>query len=377
VHQILERLDVPLTEAERKSIEYVPTDSIPAFEHYSLSLDHFDTGDWHRALLECRLAVRADADFLKAKARLADLYCDLGEPDHALIEYRKLIEADQENLLPESVYYKMGRLLEDSFGDDAGAAAVYEKIVARHPEYERTVRAVAKQGEVSEGPHSKPDRSRIWSLVATHETSLRTLERRALISERKDEGRQAAEYYSRIVAFLMLTDILDGTSISYGELRARIFSKYEPMYWRLVLENRDAGLTLPASHISATRGRVYRIPPEGGGFSEEDLGDVRDDPDYSRRVLCVAPPEREIAELLVQVNCTPPKPPVHHPWVGCGWHEPIMMSGQGGSGMGNRTDYRFGGNFWVVMNSDGTNPAPLVRCPTGAAPGTFPGELVP
>jgi len=35
-------------------------------------------------------------------------------------------------------------------------------------------------------------------------------------------------------------------------------------------------------------------------------------------------------------------------------------SGQGGSGMGNRTDYRFGGNFWVVMNSDG-NGSPVIR----------------
>jgi hypothetical protein len=28
--------------------------------------------------------------------------------------------------------------------------------------------------------------------------------------------------------------------------------------------------------------------------------------------------------------------------------------------MGNRTDYRFGGNFWVVMNSDG-NGSPVIR----------------
>jgi TolB-like protein len=73
VQQLLKRLHVPITEAERRSIMYVPTDSVSAFEHYSRSLDFYDRGQWFDAVLECRLAVRSDPNFVKNRGRLAQL----------------------------------------------------------------------------------------------------------------------------------------------------------------------------------------------------------------------------------------------------------------------------------------------------------------
>ncbi len=135
VRQVLQRLDVPLSDEERGRVERVATDSLPAFEHFSRGLGRFDRGEWFEAWVEFRLAARADPGYLDARARLAELYGDLGQPQHALVEYRRLTDADAGNALPEVIYYRMGRLLEGPLGDPRAAATAYERVLARHPDY--------------------------------------------------------------------------------------------------------------------------------------------------------------------------------------------------------------------------------------------------
>jgi TolB-like protein len=106
--QLLEGLHAPLSAADLAKLERLPTRSLPAVEHYSRSLSHFDRGDWHAALLACRLAQRSDPGFLKAAIRVAKLYREVGEPEHALVEYRRLTDADADNSLPEIVYLELG-----------------------------------------------------------------------------------------------------------------------------------------------------------------------------------------------------------------------------------------------------------------------------
>jgi len=303
VRRILDRLHVRLTDEERRSLEYVPTDSIPAFEHYSQSLAHFDEGRWHEALLECRLAVRADGGFLKAAARLAAVYRQLGEPEHAVVEYRKLIEADRENVLPESVYYKMGRVLEDDMHDAAGALAAYEKLLARYPAYD------GPHEFHSIGTFASPEGRKAKSTVAAHALRLRAIERVALIHERQGNEFEAARRYSQIVSFLWRQGVpyAAGGDITWGDLRDRVLRKYGPMYWRFVRENRDAGLCPPYG--------LSLIPEEGRSFGgdipprqvvrppEMPAGAFRPRATASATAVCLAPLGKEIAELTISVDC--------------------------------------------------------------------------
>lgn len=134
VQKFIDRLDTPVTEAEKRSIMYVPTDSVSALEHYCMSLDLFDNGKWYESLLECRLAVSKDTKYIKARSQVAKIYYELGEPEHALVEYKGLVEADKDNSFPEHIYFRMGQLLEDQFKDHQTALVLYEKILQRHPE---------------------------------------------------------------------------------------------------------------------------------------------------------------------------------------------------------------------------------------------------
>ena len=103
VRQVLDRLSIPMSEEELRAIERLRTDSLPALEHHGRSLDLFDRGQWLEALLEVRLAIRADPDYLKALARTADLYSQVAEKEHALVAYRRLAVMDTEDAVPDAI----------------------------------------------------------------------------------------------------------------------------------------------------------------------------------------------------------------------------------------------------------------------------------
>ena len=290
VRQLLERLHVPLTEAERRSIEYVPTDSIPAFEHYSRSLSAFDAGEWHGALLECRLAVKADRGFLKAAARLADVYAQLGEPEHALVEYRRLISADTENVLPEPVYYKMGRVLEDLPQGEREATVVYRKIVDRHPEYGRPF-DIRTPSRPSRGWEDVGGSSGYRAVAAAHDVSLRALERLALIHRQAGEEDEAVRRYSQIVHFCWTHGMGLGAGAPYGGLHDRVWGAYQGLYYQRVRESRDAALYPPVSLVV--------LSPEGGTFG------AKTEPThgfYKYAPMWLAPPGKEIARVSVSLD---------------------------------------------------------------------------
>lgn len=287
--KIIDNLHIKLTEAERESIRYIPTDSIPAFEHYCRHLDFFDNGQWFDALLECRLAVRQDANYIKAHAKVAELYEDIGEPEHALVEYQDIVKADEDNTYPEYIYYKMGRLLEDNFNDDDAAIVLYEKILLRHPEYNIPydfTRPIEKYDFMR--PIEERKRISIAQL-----DSIMALERLALIQEKKNKPFEAAQLLSKIV-YYMRTHIFT-SGYPWGDLHERVFrNKYTPLYWQFVRENRDIALCPPHE--------VFRIPQNG-------IADIKIAPkegeshiNYWVAMGCIAPPDKEIAEVNFNIN---------------------------------------------------------------------------
>ena len=324
VYGILSRLDVPVSEEERRAIEKLPTDSMPAFEHYSRCLEHFDRGEWFEALLESRLAVRQDQQFVKAATRVADLYTEVGEPAHAAVEYRKLAAAETQNALPEITYYRFGRISETS-GDKVTAVMAYERILARHPEdfpdydmdleaEERVYRAqqeVLRQAslplqqkrtltdaERQEYLRLQIERSRGpdqgSAFVKQHYSGLQALERLAIINAELSRGLASARYYSRIIHALRRTHAYGRA----GELCDRVKTNYCPVYWESVRENRDSELCPPIL--------VYHIPEGGDSLSEPGPSTPRTKPGfgYQRSRTVLAPPGEEIAELTAAIDCT-------------------------------------------------------------------------
>ncbi|MCD6416629.1 MAG: tetratricopeptide repeat protein, partial [Planctomycetes bacterium] len=134
--RILSRLHLPLSEGERRRILQMPTDSVDALTHYSFGLDAYDGGEYEEAIMEFRLALKKDPDYHKARMHLADKYFKIHEPEHALVEYRNVLRRDVEGRLTEDAYYQMGRVLERGMGNYREAIGCYEKILARHKEYE-------------------------------------------------------------------------------------------------------------------------------------------------------------------------------------------------------------------------------------------------
>ena len=83
IGRVLENLNAPMSAAELRRVKILKTRSLPAFEHYSRSLALFDNGQWYAALQEARLAQRADPEYLIAAGRVAQLYEEEGEREHA------------------------------------------------------------------------------------------------------------------------------------------------------------------------------------------------------------------------------------------------------------------------------------------------------
>jgi len=322
VEQILARLDVPLTEEERHSLDYVPTDSIPAFEHYSRSLAYFDNGQWHEALLECRLAVSHDPQYLMAAVRLADLYRQLDQPEHAVVEYRRLIEADRENVLPESMYYNMGRLLEE-LGEHAQALEAYERVLVRHPDY-TTIFDSSENPEPAERfavreavGHRTVKRHQ--AVASANEVGLRTLERVALIHSAAGEAYKAAQFYSQIISLIRQNGIGSGSSyLTWDDLQHRVLVNYRPLYWRFVAENRDADLC-PLEPVMRLSGQDAILTSEGP--IPADAKDV-----FGRQwwPTVLAPADQEFADFTFAVDCGSQDPkgssPMNHTFIE--WREP-------------------------------------------------------
>jgi TolB-like protein len=293
VQQLLERLDIPITPKEKRSIMYVPTDSVPAFEHYSKSLDLYDNGLWFDALLECRLAVRQDTNFIKARGRVAELYYEIGKPEHALVEYQDLVKADKNNTSPEHIYYKMGRLLEDKFRNHKAGVVLYEKIVKRHPE----LQLVFDDKGV---PLNEPPVIKIG--VGNPLYCLRVLERIAVYQEYVANKVEAAKIYWQIYTIMRKGNLQRGV---LGDLQERCRERFDSLYQQLILENCNY-IFAPSYPYFYNHNllKTLLVPENGGIFQEEVLEQYYQNRGgkHQKEVKFLAPKDKEIAEIAVTVN---------------------------------------------------------------------------
>jgi TolB-like protein len=285
VRSILAKLDVPMTDEELRMVKLLKTQSLPAFEHYARSLGLVDEGRCFDGLREARLARRADPAYFAAAARLAQLYYDVGEPEHAMLEYRRFVDEDRRDKLPAEVYLTMGKILEQALADRAGAIGVLQRIVGRDPQYEHPFR-ITDPPPPSRSFDELGGMSRVNALFEEHKSALQALERVARWQLEAGEEHDAAQRYGRLWRFLDThgMSVVTGHLVAFSGLQTKVRNKYEPLYWQMVRENRDAALYPVAGvHVLSADGEAVgpETKPTHGFFWYP---------------IWLAPPDQEIAE---------------------------------------------------------------------------------
>lgn len=114
--RILQRLDVPLAEAEKRQLARFATLRVPAAAAYYGAFDAYDAGDYASALGWFRLAVRQDPAYLEARFRVGEMYTSMGEPRHALIEFRRVADAGADLPHPAVAAYLAAKIEEEHLG---------------------------------------------------------------------------------------------------------------------------------------------------------------------------------------------------------------------------------------------------------------------
>jgi TolB-like protein len=287
VQAILAKLDVPMTEEELRVVKLLKTESLPAFEHYARSLGLFDEGKWFDALREARLARRADPAYFPAAARLAQLFYDVGEPEHAVIEYRRFVQQDRSDKLPAEFYLTLGKILEQALADRAGAIAVFQQLIRRDSRYDQPFR-ITDPARPSHAWDDVGGMSGVNALFQEQKASLEAMER--LASWQLEAGQQAdaARQYGRLWLWLTTHGMPLGAGEAGTGFHAKVLEKYGPLYWRMVLENRDATLHPPCS--------LYLLPAEMATVGP-DTAPTHGYYKWQYGPVWLAPPDREIAEV--------------------------------------------------------------------------------
>ncbi len=282
VRSILAKLDVPMTEEELRMVKLLKTQSLPAFEHYARCLGFVDEGRCFDGLREARLARRADPAYFASAMRLAQLYYDVGEPEHAMIEYRRFVEEDRRDKLPVEVYFMMGKILQQAFADRVGAIDVVQRLVGRDPQLEQPFR-ITDPSPPFRSFNELGGMSRVNALFDEHKSAMQALERIARWQLEAGEELDAAQRYGQLWCFLD-THGMSQISGDVPFVWLNVRQDYEPLYWHMVTTNRDATLYPPVGlHVLSAEGEVV------GRETKPTHG-------WSYRPIWLAPPDREIAE---------------------------------------------------------------------------------
>jgi hypothetical protein len=112
---------VALSDPQRARLTRMPTHSLPAAQCHYEALAHYDAGEYAEALAGLWMAVRQDTRYAEARMRLAGVYGDSGDHEHAHLELQRL-SALQDGEPRNLARFLMAHLEED-YLDRAGRAA--------------------------------------------------------------------------------------------------------------------------------------------------------------------------------------------------------------------------------------------------------------
>ena len=117
--KVLSNLGMKISEEEKESINYQPTDSIDAATHLYQGIDLYDQEENMKAFLEFKAAKSEDRSYYSPRYWLGKVYDTLGDNLHALEEYMDIIENDKifNNANIYNVSKETGRIYERNLED--------------------------------------------------------------------------------------------------------------------------------------------------------------------------------------------------------------------------------------------------------------------
>lgn len=95
--QIADNFNFPLAKEEQETLLRMSTRSIDAAKSYYGAIDKYDAGDYTAALTFFKEALKFDTTFAGARLRVGQMFYDLGEPEHALLEFRRASKGALDN----------------------------------------------------------------------------------------------------------------------------------------------------------------------------------------------------------------------------------------------------------------------------------------
>lgn len=126
--EIVKRLDLPLTEAERQALLRLPTLKVEAAAELYRGIDFADTGRPYEALASFRTASQADARYDEARVWEGQAYAGLGESAHAAAAFKRLLADHPDTPLRADALYWLGALNLGTLDRPAEAVACFRRL---------------------------------------------------------------------------------------------------------------------------------------------------------------------------------------------------------------------------------------------------------
>ncbi len=144
----LEHRKVPLTERERANIDFAPTDSLTATEHFYRAVDHYDHGAYARAFGELYAAARQDSQYFEARLWMGRMLEALGQRSLAVTAYLGLHRDASNRVEGHDALLMAARLLRDESPDQAVSA--YRRLATLTPPVPHSLFAALELGRLHE-----------------------------------------------------------------------------------------------------------------------------------------------------------------------------------------------------------------------------------
>ena len=207
-----------------------------------------------------------------------------------MVEYRRLVEQDEQNALPDEVYFRMAVVLDEAMADRASAEGILRRILDRYrddlPLFDITAPSRLSHAWDDVGGKAGVDR-----IAEQNKVLLRSLAR--LIHWQAEAGNyfEAAQLRSRMRYFMYTHGMPFGHESLHFWATNLNASHSGGDYWRLVLENRDRTLYPGTVHLLSPGETVdVKTEPTHGYYKWNDWR------------FWLAPPDREIAKVSYRVG---------------------------------------------------------------------------
>ena len=160
-HSIFSLLEIPVSREELDLLRTLPRMSIDALKAHSLALASYDHGDLHRALALFRRAARGESPVPNAGFWAGQLFMDLGEVEHAVLEWNAIVSRCPDAPLTAEIHWNLAETYRRGLRRPEPAMREYETLCERFPRSSRTTKAYAHLGAYYQ---RKQDFPRAWRM---------------------------------------------------------------------------------------------------------------------------------------------------------------------------------------------------------------------